>query len=96
MTLNKSKTIGEMGRRTQLRNQVVQKMLEALIDVWSDELVDCERVELEKFLVLEVKMVDRYEQSGALLIGGKLHRAPRVIKRLKVRPGKSLKVRLKT
>ncbi len=44
MTLNKNKTIAKLGRRTRLRNHDVQKRLEALIEVWSDELAD--RVEL--------------------------------------------------
>ena len=91
MTLDKNKTIAEVGRRTRLRNHDVQKKLEALIDVRSDELTDGERIELENLLVLEVKQVDRGVRSGSLLIGGKVRRAPRVIKRLMVRPSKSLK-----
>jgi hypothetical protein len=71
-------------------------MLEALIEVWSEELAQAGRIELENFLVLEVKSIDRGEQAGTLLIGGKLRRAPRVIRRLTVRPSKSLKGRLKT
>lgn len=50
--------------------------------------------ELENFLVLEVKQVDRGEQAGSLLVGGKLRRAPRIIKKLMARPSKSLKGRL--
>ena len=96
MSLDKNKTIAEVGRRTRLRNHDVQKMLEALIEVWSDELADGGRIELENFLVLEVKTVDRGERAGSLLIGGKLRRAPRVIKRLTVRPSKFLKSKLKT
>ncbi len=38
MSLDKNKTIAEVGRRTRLRNHDVQKMLEALIEVWSEEL----------------------------------------------------------
>ena len=70
-------------------------MLEALIEVWSEELAQAGRIELENFLVLEVKSIDRGEQAGTLLIGGKLRRAPRVIKKLTVRPSKLLRVRLK-
>ena len=95
MSLDKNKTIAEVGRRTRLRNHDVQKMLEALIEVWSDELADGGRIELEKFLILEVKSVDRGERAGALLVGGKLRHAPRIIKKLTVRPSKSLKQRLK-
>ena len=96
MTLDKNKTIAEVGRRTRLRNHDVQKMLEALVEIWSDELADGGRIELENFLVLEVKQVDRGERAGSLLIGGKLRHAPRVIKKLIVRPSKRLKRQLRT
>jgi nucleoid DNA-binding protein len=95
MSLDKNKTIAEVGRRTRLRNHDVQKMLEALIEVWSDELADGGRIELENFLVLEVKSVDRGEHTGSLLVGGKLRRAPRVIKKLVVRPSKYLRKHLR-
>jgi nucleoid DNA-binding protein len=74
----------------------VQKMLEALVEVWSEELAQEGRIEVENFLVLEVKHMDRGERAGPLLIGGKLRHAPRFIKRLVVRPSKSLKQRLGT
>ncbi len=96
MSLDKNKTIAEVGRRTRLRNHDVQKMLEALIEVWAEELAQEGRIELENFLVLEVKSIDRGEQAGTLLIGGKLRRAPRMIKKLIVRPSKALKGRLRS
>ncbi len=95
MSLDKNKTIAEVGRRTRLRNHDVQKMIEALVEVWTAELAQEGRIELENFLVLEVRRVDRGERAGSLLIGGKLCRVPRVIKKLTVRPSKSLKRRLK-
>jgi nucleoid DNA-binding protein len=95
MSLDKNKTIAEVGRRTRLRNHDVQKMLEALVEVWAEELTDGGRIELENFLVLEVKRIDRGEQAGTLFIGGKLRRAPRIIKKLIVRPSKLLRVRLR-
>jgi nucleoid DNA-binding protein len=70
-------------------------MLEALVEVWSEELTNGGRIELENFLVLEVKGIDRGENAGTLLIGGKLRRAPRIIKKLMVRPSKALKERLR-
>src|SRR5258706_15105051 len=96
MSFDKNKTIAEVGRRTRLRNHDVQKMLEALIEVWSEELTTGGRIELENFLVLEVKRIDRGEQPGKLLVGGKLRRAPRVIRKLTVRPSKYLRRRLRT
>jgi hypothetical protein len=56
-------------------------MLEALIEVWSEELAQAGRIELESFLVLEVKRLDRGERTGTLLIGGKLRQAPHFIKK---------------
>src|SRR5437868_1538849 len=38
MSLDKNKTVAEVGRRTRLRNHDVQKMLEALVEVWLEEL----------------------------------------------------------
>lgn len=95
MSLEKNKTMAEVGRRTRLRNHDVQKMLEALVEVWSEELASGGRIEIENFLVLEVKQVDRGENVGTLLIGGKLRHAPRAIKKLTVRSSKSLKGRLR-
>ncbi len=96
MSFDKNKTIAEVGRRTRLRNHDVQKMLEALVEVWSEELAQEGRIEVENFLVLEVRCIDRGENAGTLLIGGKLRRAPRLIKKLTVRPSKTLKRRLRT
>src|SRR5260221_14139354 len=96
MSLDKNKTVAEVGRRTRLRNHDVQKMLEALIEVWSEELAEEGRIEVENFLVLEFRRIDRGENAGTLLIGGKLLHAPRVIKKLTVRPSKRLRKELKT
>ena len=95
MSLDKNKTIAEVGRRTRLRNHDVQKMLEALIEVWTEEFANSGRIELENFLVLEVKSIDRGENAGTLLIGGKLRRAPRRIRQLTVKPSKRVRALLK-
>ncbi len=95
MSLDKNKTIAEVGRRTRLRNHDVQKMLEALIEVWTEEFANSGRIELENFLVLEVKSIDRGENPGTLLIGGKLRRAPRRIRQLTVKPSKRVRALLK-
>jgi len=94
VSLDKNKTIAEVGRRTRLRNHDVQKMLETLVTVWMEELVSGGRIEIENFLVLEVKQVDRGENAGTLLVSGKLRRAPRHIHRLIVRPSKVLRQKL--
>jgi len=96
MSLDKNRTIAEVGRRTRLRNHDVQKMLEALVEVWSEELADAVRIELENFLVLEVKQIDRGENAGTLLVGGKLRHAPRAIRKLVVKPSKRLRSLMKS
>ncbi len=87
MALTKNKMVSEIGRRTRLRNHDVQRMLEALIQVWIEELAAGGRIELQNFLVLEVQRIDRGERRGVLSTG-----EPRqVIHRLVVRPGKQLR-----
>ncbi|HEX3053697.1 MAG TPA: HU family DNA-binding protein [Aggregatilineaceae bacterium] len=90
MALTKKTTVSEIGRRTRLRNHDVQRVVEALIDVWTEELASGGRIELENFLVLEVQRVDRGERRGMLSTG-----EPRqIIYRLVVRPSKLLRQRL--
>ena len=90
MTLTKNKMVSEIGRRTRLRNHDVQRMLEALVDVWFEELASGGRIELENFLVLEVKRIDRGERRGMLSTG----EPRRIIQRLAIRPSKRLRERL--
>lgn len=87
MTLTKNKMIREIGRRTRLKNRDVQAMLEALIAVWTEELVAGRRIELENLFVLEVQTIDRGEQSGTLASG----KAPRIIQKVTLRTSKKLK-----
>lgn len=87
MTLTKNKMIREIGRRTRLKNREVQLMLEALIEVWIEELVAGGRIELENLFVLETQTIDRGENAGALNGGD----APRMIQRVTLRVSKRLK-----
>ncbi len=87
MTLTKNKMIREIGRRTRLRNRDVQKMLETLIDVWTEELVSGGRIEIENFLLLEVREIDRGENAGTLASG----KAKRTIRLVTLRMSKRLK-----
>jgi nucleoid DNA-binding protein len=65
-------------------------VVEALIDVWTEELASGGRIELENFLVLKVQHIDRGERRGMLSTG-----EPRqIIHRLVVRPSKKLKARI--
>jgi len=90
MSLTKNKMVSEIGRRTRLRNHDVQRMLEALIDAWTEELASGGRIELENFLVLEVQRIDRGEQRGMLSTG----EPRRVIRRVVVRPSKQIRKHL--
>ncbi len=90
MTLTKNKMVREIGRRTRLKNRDVQAMIEALVEVWTEELVAGGRVELENFIVLETQTIDRGERHGTLSSG----EAPRVIQRVVLRASKKLKQQL--
>ena len=87
MTLTKNKMIRAIGRRTRLKNRQVQVMLEALVQVWTEELVSDGRIELENLFVLEVQTIDRGENAGALNGSD----APRMIQRVTLRVSKRLK-----
>lgn len=90
ISLNKNRMVREIGRRTRLKNRDVQLMLETLIDVWTEELVAGGRIELENFIVLETKTIDRGENTGILTTG----EAPRNIRRVSLRVSKKLKKKL--
>lgn len=90
MTLTKNKMIREIGRRTRLKNRVVQLMLETLVEVWIEELVSGGRIELENLFVLETQTIDRGERRGMLTNG----ESPRTIRRVTLRVSKQVKRRL--
>jgi nucleoid DNA-binding protein len=52
MSLNKKKTVREIGRRTHMKNRDVQAVIETLIEVWTEELARSGRIEIEHFFVL--------------------------------------------
>ncbi len=59
MTMTKNSTVQEIGRRTRLKNRDVQLMLEKLVEVWTEELVNGGRVEIEHFIVIDVQAIER-------------------------------------
>ncbi len=85
MSLNKKKMVSEIGRSTRIRNRDVQAVIEALIEVWTEELVSGGRIELEGFCVLEVQTIER--QSNRLL-------PARRFRRVTVRGSKALREQL--
>jgi nucleoid DNA-binding protein len=91
MTLTKNNIVREIGRRTRLKNREVQAMLEALVEVWTEELIRDGRIELENLFVLETRIVDRGQQTGMLKDGTSYRTAPRTFRRLTIRASKRLK-----
>ncbi len=92
MTLTKNKMVREVGRRTRLKNRDVQAMLEALVEVWIEELVEGSgRIELENFVILETKRIDRGQRTGQL---DRDRIAPRHIVRVSLRLAKHLRKKL--
>ncbi len=87
MTLTKNKMVRGIGQRTRLKNRDVQLMLEALIQIWKENILKDERIELENLFVLETQLIDRGEERG--ILNGKL--PPRYIRRLTLRTSKRLK-----
>ena len=90
MTLNKQKMVREIGQRTRLTNREVQEVIEALVDVWTEELIAGGRIEIQNFLVLETKIIDRGEHRGMLNNG----EVPSIFRQVNLRVGKRFKRKL--
>jgi len=63
MSLNKKTMVREISRRTRLSNRDVQKVIETLVEVWTEELVSGGRIEIEHFMVLEARTIERNGNS---------------------------------
>jgi nucleoid DNA-binding protein len=59
MSLNKKRMVREIGRRTRLSNRDVERVIETLVEVWTEELVSGGRIEIEHFLVIQVQTIER-------------------------------------
>jgi nucleoid DNA-binding protein len=66
MSLNKKTMVREIGRRTRLSNRDVERVIETLVDVWTEELVSGGRIEIEHFMVMEMQVVERYRNNPFL------------------------------
>jgi len=93
--MNKRDTITAIGQKTRMRNHDVQTVVEALLEIWSDELVNGGRIEIQNFVVLEVQTTRRNGNLGTLRSQGQQIRIPRVRRQLRVRPSKYLKQRIR-
>jgi len=85
MSLNKKKMVREIGRRTCLSNRDVERMIETLVEVWTEELIAGGRIEIEHVIVIDVQTVDR--AANRLL-------PKRCFRRITVRASKTLRDRL--
>lgn len=90
MTLNKKQMVREISKRTGVTNREVEQMVEALVDVWTEALVNGGRIEIANFMVLETKTIDRGANAGKLRSGD----APRYVRRVVVRVSRRLKKKL--
>jgi len=85
MSLNKKTMVREIGRRTRLSNRDVERVIDALVEVWTEELVSGGRIELEHFIVLETRTIER--AANRLL-------PARRFRQIKVRVSNALRKRL--
>ena len=93
MTLTKREMVAEIGQRTRLKNREVQAMIEALVDVWTETLVRGEKIELENFLVIEVRTIQRDTQ--ALDHSVRAAEQPQQFRQVVIHTSKRLRNRLK-
>lgn len=85
MSLNKQKMVREIGRRTRLPNRDVQRVIETLMEVWTEELAQGGHIELEGFCKLDVQTIDRRHP---------ITKQMRSFARLRTTTGKHLRARL--
>lgn len=87
MSLNRKKMVREIGRQTRLSNRDVQRVIEMLVEVWTEELVTGGRIEIEHFMVLDVQTIER--SANNLL-------PARRFRRVTVRASRALRAKLNT
>jgi nucleoid DNA-binding protein len=85
MSLNKKTMVREIGRRTRLSNRDVERVIETLVEVWTEELVSGGRIEIEHFMVLEMRIVERYRNNPFLRAN---------FRQIKLRASKALREKL--
>ena len=85
MSLNKKTMVREIGRRTRLSNRDVERVIDALVEVWTEELISGGRIEIEHFMVLEMQVVELNRDNPFLR---------RTFQQIKLRASKALKEKL--
>ncbi len=94
--MNKRSTIVEVGKRTRMRNFDVQRMFEALVEVWSEALARGEKIEIENFLILELHSITRSGRLGILINGEKEVNIPKTRREVRVRLSKHLRTTIRS
>ena len=89
--MNKRDLITLIGERTRMRNHDIQRVVEALLEVWLEEIASGGRIEIQNFLVLEVRTTRRQGALGRLVSGGRENQIPSHSRRVVVRPSKHLR-----
>lgn len=96
-TLTKQQLVRQIGRRTRLANRDVSAMIEALIMLLSDHLASGGRIEIANFLTLEIQTRSRLVRHSETSDNDPLLGTPtETFSVLKCRPGKRLRLRLRT
>ncbi|MHB8626810.1 MAG: HU family DNA-binding protein [Aggregatilineales bacterium] len=96
-TLTKQQIARRIGQRTRLSNRITAEMLEAFIDILSDQLAAGGRIEIANFLTLDVQARTRLVNSGEERDNDRLFDPlTETFYLLKCRPGKSLRYRLRS
>src|SRR5258708_19338413 len=94
--MNKRDIIAAIGQKTRMRNHDVQLVVESLLDLWTEELANGGRVEIQNFLVLEVRTTRPQGNLGTLTSRGHVVPIPRGRREVKVRARKYLKQRIRS
>ena len=80
--------VREIGRRTRSTNREVQEVVETLVDVWTEALVAGEKIEIQNFLVLEVRDV---ELSPNHIFAYSTTTSRRAVRRISLRVSKKIR-----
>lgn len=94
--MNKREMITAVGNKIRMRNHDVQKVLEAILEVMTDELARGGRIEVQNFMVLEAQTTERKGNAGTLYSrNGQTPNIPITRTRIRISPSKYLRSRMK-
>lgn len=94
--MNKREMITAIGKKIRMRNHDVQKVVEALFEVCTDELARGGRIEIQNFMVLEAQTKERSGNTGTLYSrDGQTPHIPATRTRIRISPSKYLRSRMK-